>query len=101
MRVKRTESVYGLVLALCLSGASLFGQGNSENVRNLNGRVLQLQASLKRANGNEHARIQSEAAPVFSQRAAALTALIKENPGAALGLAFSQDLLDELSSDFP
>jgi hypothetical protein len=84
-----------------LSGVSLFGQGNSDNVRGLNGRVLQLQASLRRASAAERARLQSEAAPVFGQRAAALAALIRQDPGAALAIAFSQELRDALAADFP
>ncbi|HEX5000489.1 MAG TPA: Ig-like domain-containing protein [Terriglobia bacterium] len=76
-------------------------QNNSDNVRGFNGRVLRYQAAMRRANAAEAAAIRAEAAPVFAQRAAALTALIRENPGAALGLAFSRELRDELASDFP
>jgi hypothetical protein len=39
--------------------------------------------------------------PVFAQRAAALTELIRQDPKAALGLALSKDLRDELAREFP
>jgi M6 family metalloprotease-like protein len=92
-----------LLLAAALLPATLTitGQGNSNNVRSLNGRVLQLQAALRGANAAQVASVRAEASPVFAQRAAALTALIRENPGAALGLAFSPELRDRLAADFP
>ena len=49
-------------------------------MRALNGRVLQFHTALQRADNADGARIRAEAAPVFAERAAALTALIREDP---------------------
>src|SRR5262249_22148101 len=43
----------------------------------------------------------AESTPVFAQRSKALKDLIREAPGEALGLAFSQDLINDLSAKFP
>jgi M6 family metalloprotease-like protein len=90
-----------LFTALFFTTFPLLAQGVSDNVRGLNGRVLQFLGALQQGNAAEKARIRAEAAPVFSQRAAALTALIRQDPGSALSLAFSQDLLTELRANFP
>src|SRR6266581_4732537 len=90
-----------LPAVLFLATFQLLGQGKSENVRALNGRVLQFQAELQRAANADGTRIRAAAAPAFAQRAAALTALIREDPGAALALAFSQELRDQLAANFP
>ena len=90
-----------LLATSLLAATPLSAQGNSENVRALNGRVLQFEAALQRAAAAQSGQIRADAAPVFAQRAAALTALIRENPAAALGLAFSQDLRDQLAGNFP
>jgi M6 family metalloprotease-like protein len=82
----------------------VFAQGNSghsDHVRLLNKSVLQFQAALQRANEAQAAQIRVDAASVFADRAEMLTELIKQDPGAALGLAFSQDLRQQLASDFP
>ena len=90
-----------LASALLLAAPSLFGQNIPDNVRTLNGRVLQFHGAIQRANTREAARIRAEAAPVFGQRAAALATLIRQDPAAALGLAFSQGLLEVLAANFP
>ena len=79
----------------------LLGQGNSNNVRALNARLLQLHGAIQSAGASEASALRSQASGVITERAAALTGLIRENPGQALGLAFSQDLLDDLKSKFP
>ncbi|MSV35346.1 MAG: hypothetical protein EXQ47_07070 [Bryobacterales bacterium] len=88
---------------LCLLAASVvaFAQGNSDNVRNLNNRVLQFHSAIQRANAAEAAQIRAQAGAVLAERAAALTALIREDPNAALGLAFAQELLADLATRFP
>ena len=54
-----------LFLALNLVfAASLFGQGNSNNVRGLNGQVLQLQAAIHRSEAAAAAQIRADAAPL-------------------------------------
>lgn len=98
MSTTRTARLAAGLLALSLP---LFPQGNSDNVRALNNRVLNFHAQLGGANANEAAQIRSQAHGVINQRAAALTALIKANPNAALSVAFSQDLLDDLAEKFP
>jgi M6 family metalloprotease-like protein len=92
---------YSAVVCLALTTNALLAQGNSENVRSLNSRIAQLQGLLHRAEAAEAASIRSQAAPVFQQRAQALQSLIQSDPKSALSLAFSQELRDQLASDFP
>jgi len=90
-----------LLLNFILIAAPGFAQGNSEHVRGLNGSILRFQAALQRANNAQAAQIREDAAPVFAHRADMLTDLIRQDPDAALGLAFSKDLRDELAREFP
>jgi M6 family metalloprotease-like protein len=86
---------------LSLAAVPVAAQPNSENVRALNARILNYHALLGGANAAQVAQIRADAAPVFAQRATALKNLIREAPGTALGLAFSQDLVDDLGAKFP
>src|SRR5438094_280728 len=71
-------------------------------VRALNNSLLLLHGQMEEgAPSNRADSIRSEAATVIAQRAAALTALIKENPRQALSFAFSPDLLADLKAKFP
>jgi hypothetical protein len=69
--------------------------------RGLNNKLLLLHLQMQTASPSEMYFIRDQAAPVIAQRAAALTALIKENPRAALTFAFSPELLDDLAKKFP
>jgi len=89
-----------LVCLVCFTTLAQ-GQGNSDNVRNLNNRILNLHAALGSANAAQAAAIRQEANPLISQRAKAMVALIKQDPGAALGLAFSKELRLDLATKFP
>jgi M6 family metalloprotease-like protein len=84
-----------------LISLNLNAQGNSENVRSLNGRVLQLHSDMRKADTPNMALLRGEAAPVLAQRATALAQLIRQDPAAALGMAFSKELRAELLSSFP
>lgn len=100
MRTCTQQSII-VFTGLLLTG-SAWAQGNSgDNVRAHNNRVLQFHSQIQGANAPQAAQVRSQAAPVLAQRAAALSALIKSNPSAALSLAFSQDLLNDLAQKFP
>ena len=91
---------------LSLSGAS--AQGNSAShesqraaqVRALNNSVLQLHGQFQE-NPSGSDVVRGQAAQVFARRAAALQALIQEDPHAALTFAFSPELLADLAAKFP
>jgi len=97
-----------LISSLLLSSVS--AQGNSSasareglraaQVRALNNSALQLHGQAQE-NQSSIGAIQSQAATVLAQRAAALQALIQENPHAALSFAFSPELLADLAAKFP
>ena len=91
-----------LIAGMLVAGGSVWAQGNSgDNVRALNNRVLQFHSQMRGAGASQAAQIRSQAAPVLAERATALSALVKSNPSAALSLAFSQDLLNDLAQKFP
>jgi M6 family metalloprotease-like protein len=69
-------------------------------VRNLNNCVLQLHGQVQ-GNGSTASAVRGQAASALAQRAAALHALIQEDPHAALSFAFSADLLADLAAKFP
>lgn len=70
-------------------------------LRALNKQALELHAAAKRATPAQAALIHSQAFTVLQQRSDALKALIREAPAAAVGLAFSADVLAELAATFP
>src|SRR5215470_3073517 len=94
------------VSSFVLSAA--FAQGNSTvhespraaQVRALNNSVLQLHGQVQENAANAGAT-RGQAATVLAQRAAALQALIQENPRVALSFAFSPELLADLAGKFP
>jgi|GEM_PF-1238817 len=94
------------VCTLLLSGAS--AQGNSAlhespraaQVRALNNSILQLHGQVQE-NAASAGSVRGQAAQVLAQRAAALQALMQENPRAALSFAFSPELLADLAAKFP
>lgn len=89
-------------LTLLTAAAAIAQPGAPANeVRSLNAQVLQLQEAVKRAAPAEAAQIRSQAGAVLMRRAAALQALIAQNPAEALGLAFASNVLAELASLFP
>jgi len=95
-----TPSILSPVLT-CASGQAFAQSQNADTVRGLNNCVLQFHSQLQKANAAEAAAIRLQASPVFAQRNAALEALIRQNPPAALGLAFSADLRADLADKFP
>lgn len=96
MRIRISQTLCVLALSVVA-----FGQGNSDNVRGLNNRVLQFHSAMQSANAVQTAQIRAQAGPVIAERAAAMVALIRQDPNAALGLAFSQELRDDLAARFP
>lgn len=91
----------GQFLCVLVASVVALGQGNSDNVRGLNNRVLQFHAAIQRANAAEAAQIRAQAGPVIAERAVAMVALIRQDPNAALGLAFSEELRNDLAARFP
>src|SRR5262245_31923712 len=78
------------------------GRGLGRQTRDLNNELLGTFARLRNLPpGNTPAAIRSQAESIIGQRAAVLEALIEEDPGEALSLAFSPDLLGNLAVAFP
>lgn len=89
-------------LCLLAYASTTTAYAQSDKVRNLNARVLQLQGDIQRtANASQQAQIRSQARATLIERAAALKELIKTNPQEAIGLAFAQSLLSDLATRFP
>jgi M6 family metalloprotease-like protein len=73
----------------------------ARQLRGLNNRLLLLHAQAQQLTPGEAGAVRREAAQVIAQRAAALRALIRQDPRAALTFAFSTDLLARLAARFP
>ncbi len=69
-------------------------------MRALNNSLLQLHGQMQQG-GSDATAIRSQAATVIAERAAALSALIEEDPRAALSFSFSPELLADLAAKFP
>jgi M6 family metalloprotease-like protein len=82
------------------NSSSLHESERASQVRALNNSVLQLHGQMQE-NASAAAGIHSQATIVLAQRAAALQALIQEDPHAALSFAFSPELLADLATKFP
>jgi M6 family metalloprotease-like protein len=76
-------------------------QSHGAAVRGLNNALLDVYDRLLNGPASDHIALHGKAAEIIQERAAALQALIQENPGQAVGLAFSQDALDNLGASFP
>src|SRR5438552_3629389 len=106
-----TSTIIAAICSLLIS-SSAFAQGRGSNssssheseraaqVRALNNSVLQLHGQIQE-NASGAAATRGQAATVLAQRAAALQALIQEDPHAALSFAFSPELLADLAAKFP
>lgn len=70
-------------------------------VRGLNNSLLLLHGKMQQVAPNEAELIRSQAATVIVARAAALSALIEQDPRTALSFAFSPELLADLVAKFP
>jgi len=89
-------------------GGGLYAQSKSQagaqesqgagRVRLLNKAVLEIHGQ---AQAGGAAGLHGQAAAVLAKRAGALQDLMREDPHAALSLAFSPDLLDDLAAKFP
>src|SRR5690349_21521937 len=100
-KIARGNSAAILLTCILLTAAGARAGENPDKLRALNARVLELHAALGRADAGRAAQIRAESSQVFAERAAALKALIRESPAAALGLAFPHDLTVELAGKFP
>ncbi len=100
-RVKR-QILLAAVLLLGVASTAL-AQGNSlaAQVRNLNNEMLRLHGQFLVASPNEQALLHSRAFAVSQQRAAALAALIAQDPSESLKLAFPPDVIAMLAETFP
>src|SRR5260221_6675619 len=106
-----SSSIIALV-CLLLTSYIAFAHGRGTNssssheseraaqVRSLNNSVLQLHGQLQE-NASGAVGVRGQAATVLAQRAAALQAVIQEDPHAALSFAFSPELLADLATKFP
>ena len=73
----------------------------AKQVRALNNSLLQLHGQMQGASSSDSALLNSQAAPVISQRATALTKLMQQDAHAALQFAFSPELASDLAGMFP
>jgi M6 family metalloprotease-like protein len=94
-----------LLLGASAQGNSFPGSHSRDSeraalVRVLNNGVLQLHGQMQE-NASGAAGVRGQAASVLAKRAAALKALMEENPRAALSFAFSPELLADLAAKFP
>src|SRR5438128_1790976 len=110
-RTKRTMLGITATLAILLMAMSPIVQrvlattmpeaSRANQVRELNNEVLGIHGLFQEAAANGAGALRSQAAKALSKRAAALAALIQEDPGQALSFAFSPELLSDLSAKFP
>lgn len=97
-----------IIFAIVLLGSTLSSSQNSPkesaaaaHMRGLNNSLLKLHGQMQQSDGNSARGLRSQAASVLAQRGAALTALIQNEPRAALTFAFSPELLADLAEKFP
>jgi len=73
----------------------------ANQMRELNNEVLGIHGLIQEAGLNDAEALRSQTTKVLSKRAAALSALIQEDPNQALSFAFSPDLLNDIATKFP
>jgi len=82
------------------SNASSHESERATQVRALNNSILQLHGQVQENSATPES-VRGQASNVLAKRAAALQALITEDPKAALSFAFSAELLTDLAAKFP
>ena len=70
-------------------------------MRTLNNSLLNLHGQMQHADATSARTLRSQAATVITQRSAALTKLIQNDPHAALSFALSPELVADLAAKFP
>ena len=112
MQAKSFPRIYRLSLLtaviVLVAGVSGIAQNPSvsespaaKQMRALNNSLLQLHGRMQGASSSDGTLLNSQAAPVIAQRAAALTKLMQQDAHAALQFAFSPELASELAGMFP
>ncbi len=103
MLSKRTVLfLIGLFMIAAAGVRSLPAQSDrSATLHGLNNELLRLHGEHQSAVTEQQAAVAHQAAPVIQNRAAALAQLVEQDPGEALKLAFSADLLADLAAVFP
>jgi hypothetical protein len=86
---------------VAFAASGVFAQTEFEQVRELNAKVLALQAQAPNPEASQQAVSGADAGSVFSTRLSALTVLIERDPERALLLAFPKDLIEELGAAYP
>ena len=112
MQAKTFLRIYKLslltVAIVLVAGVSGIAQNPSvsespaaKQMRALNNSLLQLHGRMQAASSSDGALLNSQAAPVIAQRAAALSRLMQQDAHAALQFAFSPELSSDLAGMFP
>jgi M6 family metalloprotease-like protein len=91
------------VISAVITAVSAYGAAPDliAQTRSLNASLLQLHQAIQEADTLEAEALRSRADILIERRAAQLSALIEDNPAAALSIAFSPELLADLAAKFP
>ena len=92
---------YTYLLAIFLIAIPASAQSVQGQLNGLNNALLTLYGQTLGASPADAAEARRQAVDVIEERAAALEALVQEDPEAALAAGFSSDLLETLSNAFP
>src|SRR5688572_19245814 len=88
------------ITCACITGTAQESPG-SARVRQLGDQLLQALGRFQSAHPAGQSAIRSEASALIQERAAALAALVEDNPAAALRRSFPADVAARLSAAFP
>src|SRR5258705_6095290 len=88
-------------LFMFLAAVPVWAQGNSDNVRALNARILQLHGAIQSATASQKGQIQAQAVSGFAPRSAALPSLVPGKTPPAPRPAVSHELRAGLAEGIP
>lgn len=97
----KTGVLFAISVSFFLTVASASAQAPGDEIRNLNGQILRLQADVDKAAPGAQAMLRAQAAPVLARRAQLLEALIRQDPAEALRVGFPPEVLTRLAAAFP
>ncbi|HET8548483.1 MAG TPA: hypothetical protein VFL57_10785, partial [Bryobacteraceae bacterium] len=101
MQSKRTLLNFALVLLGSIAAANAQANAHADRVRDLNREVALLHAEKDSRGPGLRATARSESTRLIAERAAALDALIRENPAEAIPLALPPETLSKLAAEYP
>jgi M6 family metalloprotease-like protein len=97
----KTRVLFAIFVSFFLTVTAASAQAPGDEIRNLNGQILRLQADVDKAAPGVQAMLRAQATPLLARRAQLLETLTRQDPAEALRVGFPPEVLARLAAAFP